>query len=123
VSGDIRKTVLIVEDDEATQSLLCAVLRRCGLDSVIAANGLAAIELLDARDDFACILLDLMMPVHDGTSVLSHLAARERRVPVIVCTAAVPITKDSFDHSLVCAVIRKPFDVEQLSAAVLALVK
>jgi CheY-like chemotaxis protein len=123
LSEDIRRTVLIVEDDEATQNLLVAVLRRCGLSGVIAANGLAAIEMLDARDDFACILLDLMMPVHDGSSVLAYMAGRERKVPVIVCTAAAPITSESFDHSLVCAVIRKPFDVEQLSAAVLALVE
>lgn len=119
----MRKTVLIVEDDEATQSLLSAVMQRCGLDSLIAPNGLAAIEILDSRDDVACIVLDLMMPVYGGASVLSHLAARERRVPVIVCTAALPVTKDSFDHSLVRAVIRKPFDVEQLSAAVLALIE
>jgi CheY-like chemotaxis protein len=123
LSGEIRKQVLIVEDDEATQSLLVAVLRRCGLSSVIAQNGLAAIEILEARDDFACIVLDLMMPVYDGSSVLEHLAQRKRKVPVIVCTAAVPVTMDSFDPSIVCAVIRKPFDVEQLSAAVLALVE
>jgi CheY-like chemotaxis protein len=123
LNENTRKTVLIVEDDEATQSLMVAVLRRCGLSSVIAPNGQAAIELLDTRDDFACILLDLMMPVYDGSSVLAHMAARERKVPVIVCTAAVPVTSESFDHSLVRAVIRKPFDVEQLSAAVLALVE
>ncbi len=33
------------------------------------------------------------------------------------------LQQHSFDHSLVAAVIRKPFDVEQLSAAVLALVE
>ena len=123
MSVERTKQVLIVEDDEATQSLLVAVLRRCGLSSVIAPDGLAAIKILESGDDFACILLDLMMPVYDGSSVLAHLATRERKVPVIVCTAAVPLTKDSFDQSLVCAVIRKPFDVEQLSAAVLALIE
>ena len=122
MTSPARKTVLIVEDDEATQSLLVAVLHRSGLDSVIARDGGAAIDALQERDDFCCILLDLMMPVYDGSSVLEYLATRERKVPVIVCTAAVPVSKDSFDQSLVRAIIRKPFDVEQLTAAVLALI-
>lgn len=122
MTSPAAKTILIVEDDEATQSLLVAVLRRCGLDSVIASNGQAAIEALESRDDFACILLDLMMPVFDGSSVLAHLATHERKIPVIVCTAALPVSTDSFDPSLVRAIIRKPFDVEQLTATVLALI-
>lgn len=116
------KTVLIVEDDEATQSLLAAVIGRSGHQSVIAANGRAAIAEIEARSDIACILLDLMMPVYDGVSVLAHLGTLERKVPVIVCTAAVPVPKESLDPSLVRAVIRKPFDVEQLMTTLLAVI-
>jgi CheY-like chemotaxis protein len=119
-----KKTILIVDDDEPTQNLLQAVVRRCGLESVTAANGLVAMEIIEERTDLACVILDLMMPVYDGSTVIKHLADTGKNVPVIVCTAAVSLTMNkSFDPAVVRAVIRKPFDVEQLTATLLALVE
>lgn len=112
--------VLIVEDDEPTQKLLEAIMSRAGLRSLVADNGLAAINLLDARDDIACLILDIMMPSVDGMAVIEHLSAKGSRVPVIVCTAAGRAAPSEFDRSVVRAVVRKPFDIEQLTAAVTA---
>lgn len=115
-------TVLIVEDDEPTQMLLEALMQRSGMQSVIARDGGAAIDLLEKRDDFACLILDLMMPAVDGMSVIQYLSGRDRKVPVIVCTAAVSTTMPAFDPKVVRAVVRKPFDIEHLAATTTALV-
>jgi CheY-like chemotaxis protein len=121
---DVSTTVLIVDDDEPTQKLLQAVMRRVGFDSVVAPNGSVAIELLDADEQsFACIILDLMMPSVDGAAVVDHLAATRRNVPVIVCTAVGPRHTPDFDTTIVRAVVRKPFDVEHLTNAVMQVVK
>lgn len=112
------RTVLIVEDDEPTQLLLVAVMRRAGLPTVVAGNGKAAIELIETRDDLACILLDLMMPEVDGRAVIAHMTARNHRIPVIVCTAALPRKSSDFDPDIIRAVVRKPFDIEHLMATV-----
>jgi CheY-like chemotaxis protein len=113
----MARTVLIVEDDEPTQKLLETLMSRNGVGCVVARNGGEAIELLGSREDIGCMILDLMMPAVDGHSVLSHVAASERRVPVIVCSAT-NVRPDSFDASVVRAVVQKPFDIEQLMALV-----
>jgi CheY-like chemotaxis protein len=114
----MAKTVLIIDDDAPTRGLLTAVMVRAGLAAVVAANGGAAIDIINTRDDLCCIVLDLMMPVVDGTAVLSHLSSINSSVPVIVCTAVGPRQTPDFDPTVVRAVIQKPFDVEQLAAMV-----
>ena len=115
-------TVLIVEDDEPTQMLLEALMQRGGIESVIARDGGKAIELLETRDDFACLILDLMMPSVNGMSVIEYLSGKERKVPVIVCTAVISATTPPLDPSVVRAVVRKPFDIEHLAATTAALI-
>ena len=117
------RTVLIVDDDAPTRQLLDTLMRRSSLTSVVAENGRAAIDLLESRNDVACIILDLMMPKSDGTSVIRHVAQSEKRIPVIVCTAMPPSTIPEFDPTIVRAIVRKPFDVEQMAATVTALIE
>ncbi|HEV3485249.1 MAG TPA: response regulator [Vicinamibacterales bacterium] len=116
-------TVLIVDDDEPTQKLLQAVMRRVGLDSAVAPNGRVAIEMLESGGAFACVILDLMMPSVDGAAVVEHLATRNQPIPVIVCTAVGPLHTPQFDPNVVRAVVRKPFDVEHLTSAVMEVLK
>lgn len=119
----VQKTVLIVEDDEPTQALLEALMQRDGLATVTARNGKAAIEILGARDDIAVMILDLMMPEVDGYAVLDHVAQTGKSIAVIVCTAAVGSKMPPLDDRIVRAVVRKPFDIEQLTAIVTALIR
>jgi CheY-like chemotaxis protein len=109
--------ILIVDDDEPTQSLLRAVLRRCGYTSEVASNGREAMALLQANT-YAAVILDMMMPEVGGHEVVAFLAATSNPVPVIVCSAAGPAALAGFDPAIVRAIVRKPFDVDQLIAAV-----
>jgi CheY-like chemotaxis protein len=115
-------TVLIVDDDEPTQKLIDALMRRHGLSTLTAHNGASAIAVLQQRDDIACIILDLMMPEVGGPAVVDYLKAEGRQVPVIVCTAAVQRSMPVFDRSIVRAMFPKPFDIDQLSQMVLQLI-
>lgn len=117
VTAEPPLPVLIVEDDEPTQKLLQAVLRRAGFPTQFASNGAEAIELL-RRDAYAAVILDLMMPHVGGEAVIEHLARAVRAVPVIVCTAAGTAVLSTLDRSIVRVVIRKPFDVFELIEAV-----
>ncbi|HEX8252050.1 MAG TPA: response regulator [Thermoanaerobaculia bacterium] len=114
---DNLKPILVVDDDLPTQLLVKALLARYGYSVELASDGARAIALLRDRD-YSAITLDLMMPGVDGHSVIAHLRETNRRIPVIVCTAAgTPIT-DALDPSVVKAVLRKPFDIEQFVGTV-----
>ncbi len=107
------KTILIVDDDPPTQQLLKALMHRNGFESVSAANGHEAIEILRTRT-FSAIVLDLMMPTVDGRGVIEFLTGDKRDIPVILCTAAGPRATEKVQGDMVRAVVRKPFDIEHL---------
>lgn len=112
-------TILIVDDDEPTQNLLRAVLRRCGYASEVASNGRQAIGLLREKR-YAAVVLDMMMPEVGGHEVITFLGTTADAVPVIICSAAGPNALTGFDPAVVKAIVRKPFDIDQLVAAVTA---
>jgi CheY-like chemotaxis protein len=67
------------------------------------------------------ILMDVMMPVMDGTETLTHLreSARTAAIPVVFMTARAQTTEAEHFLSLGAAgVIPKPFDPMTLAAAV-----
>jgi two-component system response regulator VanR len=109
--------ILIVEDDEPTQKLLQAVLRRYGYTSEVASDGEEGITRLRARD-YDVVVLDIMMPYVGGRAVIDFLSAETRKVPVIVCSAAGPSALAGFDPEIVKGVVRKPFDVDEFIVAI-----
>ena len=64
-----RKKVLVVDDDDAIRTMVERVLKREQYDVESARDGYEAIEKLN-RNDYATVLLDLMMPRVDGHGVL-----------------------------------------------------
>jgi two-component system OmpR family response regulator len=109
--------VLIVEDDEPTQNLLQAMLRRWGYTSEIAANGREAIASLE-RSEFSTIVLDMMMPSVGGREVIEYVTARSKPTPIIICSAAGPATFQDLDPAIVKAIVRKPFDIDEVINAI-----
>jgi len=59
-----------------------------------------------------------MMPEVGGREVVEILAAESIAIPVIVCSAAGPRVLTGFDTNVVKAIVRKPFDVEELVAII-----
>jgi adenylate cyclase len=86
-AGMANKTVLVIDDDRATQDLLRRFLDKQGLGSLSALSGVDGLRL--ARETRpALILLDVMMPGMDGWAVLTALKADAElcSVPVIMVT-------------------------------------
>ncbi len=78
-------TVLVVEDDPNTARLVAAYLERDGYDTVLAADGLAALRL-QRRHRPVLIILDIMLPELDGWEVCRTLR-RESDVPILILSA------------------------------------
>jgi CheY-like chemotaxis protein len=115
----MKPTVLVIDDNEATRTLMTALLQR---DYAVetAMDGTEAIEKLRTKQ-YGCTLLDLRMPQQDGFAVLDFLKENnpDRLKTVLVVTAL--LTKRETDRANaygVCGIIGKPFDVEELAEAV-----
>lgn len=80
--------ILLVDDTPENLVALEALLRRDGLEILIANSGREALELL-LRYDVALALLDVQMPEMDGFELaeLMRGSARTRHVPIIFVTA------------------------------------
>jgi CheY-like chemotaxis protein len=107
------KTVLLAEDEEELADLLSGFLRDSGYKVVCAANGKQALAALEvARPDV--VLCDIVMPVLDGLSFCSRLAEHPlyKHLPVVLMTAlAEHLNLTGYPHA---ALLRKPFDIDQL---------
>lgn len=114
-----KPRVLLADDNEATCTLIKALLQR-EFSVEVAIDGSEAIEKLKTRE-YAAILLDLLMPVVDGYGVLDYLRAERPELlqRVLVVTASLSAREMQRVRGYdVCGVISKPFEVENLFAAV-----
>jgi len=83
--GD-AKTILIIEDDEATAELERRVVQRSGMNAHVVSRVDDALALL-ARQSFAAILLDYHLTDGDPWAVVGAAAAKQPRTPVVIVTA------------------------------------
>jgi CheY-like chemotaxis protein len=109
-----NRVVLVVEDDADTRTVMKGYLEDAGLEVVLAENGEEAMERL--RDEIPdLILLDIVMPVMDGTTFLKRLREGKQYlgIPVIVCTDE-ELTREEYDRlkAQAAAILMKGEDFE-----------
>ncbi len=80
--------ILVVDDISVNLLAISAVLEPLGHEIVAATSGAKALALAE-REEFAVIVLDVMMPLMDGFEVLERLSGipLARHTPVILLTA------------------------------------
>jgi CheY-like chemotaxis protein len=109
----MRKKILVVEDDEASRSLVTDVLRHVGYQVLQAENGLQALEMTEKHHP-DLILLDIRMPVMDGFECIKKLRANVEtdKIKIIAITASVMIEeKDLILATGVEKYLSKPIDI------------
>ncbi|MBJ6300446.1 two-component system response regulator SrrA, partial [Staphylococcus aureus] len=77
--------ILIVDDEDRIRRLLKMYLERESFEIHEASNGQEAYELA-MENNYACILLDLMLPEMDGIQVATKLR-EHKQTPIIMLTA------------------------------------
>ncbi|HET7710445.1 MAG TPA: response regulator [Thermoanaerobaculia bacterium] len=114
-----RPKVLVVDDNEATCTLLVALLHN-DFDVEVRHDGREAMEDL-GRSPYDAVLLDLRMPRVDGYDVLEFIRLNHPAMlkKVLIVTAALgPRDVEKTRSYNVFALIPKPFDVEILLQSV-----
>ena len=110
----MKRCVLIVDDEYGLAEVVADILTDEGLDVSIAIDGKRALAVMaQQRPDL--VLLDLVMPVLDGWSVLRAMRADERlaSVPVVLMTVLAEAVR-SGDLPVHQGVLCKPFTIDQL---------
>jgi two-component system, OmpR family, KDP operon response regulator KdpE len=122
-TNGLRKHLVLVADDEApVLRLIRAKLQADGYSVVTATNGQEAVSTVEVeRPDL--VILDLMMPVMDGLAAMKEIR-RESNVPIILLTAR-SAARDKIRGLDMGAddYVTKPFDPDELSARVGALLR
>lgn len=111
-------SLLIVEDDASTLSLLAAVARREGYDALLAGDGETAFGFL-AANEIDLMLLDLLLPRVSGFDILRHLSKNSPKMldrTIVITAAADSLLRNCHELSLTAAVFRKPIDLNDLVA-------
>jgi DNA-binding response OmpR family regulator len=111
--------ILLVDDEQAVQTLLTYPLRKEGYDVVGATDGQEALDRF-AEQRFDLVVLDIMLPKLDGIEVCRRMRTRSQ-VPIIMLTAkgdeidkVVGLEMGADDY------ITKPFSVREFRSRVKA---
>ena len=119
-----RGTILVVDDEPLVRSTIRRALAVLGYRTLEAADGIAALEVLDAGiATIDAILLDAVMPRRGGRETLAEIVRRPSPPPVAIMGGRVsPDEHDEMVRLGATAVLIKPFDVQTLSQVVAELV-
>ena len=117
------KDILIVEDDSSIRRLLQYDFSKTSFNVQTADNGQEAYELCQ-KNSFDVIIVDWMMPIMDGRTLVSHLRAQGNQSIIIMLTAKDDENDvlDAFEAG-VDDYMTKPFSPRELSARVNAHLK
>ena len=111
------KKVLVVDDDTRNTFAIGRILKQAGMQTVMAADGVQALERLAEEPDIDLVLMDIMMPNMDGYEATRRIRAMDehKKLPIIAITAKA--MSDDRDKCLAAGAsdyLAKPVNKEKL---------
>lgn len=113
------RTVLVVDDDSVIRGLAAMMLECRGFKTVVAGNGLEALQALQQHPEVDAVLLDCRMPVMDGPEAFREIRKSWPAVRVILISGF-----GSEEVTRLCGdpgpdgFVQKPFTLANLTGAV-----
>ena len=110
--------VLVVDDDDSTRSFLLIVLKQAGFAADAAASGREALSRLETTN-YDAVILDVVLPDISGMEVMRQMESRGRHTKcVVLMSAGAESMLDHAPPALVHTKLRKPFNINEVVAAV-----
>ena len=120
---ELRRRILIVEDEDSLVITLRDRLQSEGYDVEVAFDGDAAVDL-GSQPRFDLIVLDVALPRKNGYDVCRDLRARRVQTPVLMLTARGQVVDRVVGLKLGADdYLTKPFDMSELLARIEALLR
>lgn len=115
--------LLYVEDEPSLLEVTAKRLKAEGYGVDTCMDGGEALDFIDLTD-YDAVILDIMLPVRDGLSVLREMRARGNRTPVLLLTARDTVADrvEGLDTGADDYLV-KPFSFEELSARIRVLLR
>lgn len=115
--------LLLAEDERDMSNVLTTILKHSGYEVDLAENGQEALDL-SMKNNYDCMVMDIMMPVMDGLTALKILRSKGDVTPVILLTAKSEIDdRISGLDSGADDYLTKPFSVGELLARIRSLTR
>lgn len=111
--------ILVVDDDLVLSDVIAFTLRRSGYETVMADNGISALQMWKATSP-SIVILDWQMPMMDGIEVCREIR-KTSNIPIILLT--VRDTNEDILEGLNAGAddyIKKPFSASELIARIKA---
>ncbi|MCT8977588.1 response regulator [Clostridium sp. CX1] len=122
-----KLSILVVEDDKASQMVMYNLLKKYGHTCDVANNGQEAVEMAQNKK-YDLVLMDIQMPIMDGIQATKLIRKSEenkdKHIPIIALTAyALKGDREKLIDAGMDDYISKPFNVEELLKTVYNMVK
>lgn len=113
-----KNNILVVDDEEALRSVLCAELEGEGYQVASAIDGQDAIDII-SKKEFDLVLLDIKMPNIDGFEVLKFIKEKRPQTKVVMLTGFADL-KNAIESKKLGAedFVSKPYDLVDLLTTV-----
>jgi CheY-like chemotaxis protein len=84
-----RVACLVVDDNLINQKILCKLVKRLGIDSDVANNGVQAVEAVQQKT-YDLIFMDIQMPLMDGIEATQKILndSKIAKKPIIIAVTA-----------------------------------
>ncbi len=112
--------ILVVDDEASLRNLISRTLNAQGYETLTAADGVQALQVLEHQPDIDLVLLDLTMPEKDGLAVYLEIVRLQLPVRVVLMSgySEHAIGQLSAGGAVAPAFLSKPFRANDLLAAV-----
>lgn len=118
----VKTRILIVDDEAMIRNVVREYAEFEGFEAVEAGDGMEAVEIC-RKQDFDCIVMDIMMPKLDGYSAVKEIR-KTKPIPVIMLSARGEEYDKLFGFEIgVDDYVVKPFSPKELMARIRAVMK
>lgn len=115
--------ILVIEDDEKLNYIVCSFLNNKGYRAIRCKNGSEAFDRI-LEEPVNLIISDIMMPEMDGFELAAEIRRQDKSIPILFMTARDDITAKEKGYSLgIDDYMVKPIEMDELILRVAALLR